>query len=260
MNPSVESNSSFFRRRRTTVSFVLVLCALISNFGLCFFKFHDGRSVGLFYDNSKALSSYLPTGNLEGLRPATGDLSFLNATENVRNTSLFSLQDPSTSPPFAVFYNIYIPRDKGQEAIERSLAVVDDQMAQVGESYAASHQNKPVNVFFNTIGQSGILNNTYMAQVCSDRSNMRCIHMKHYDEGFEDLTLQRLYEYCHRQSDPDHRVVYMHNKGSFHPSSLNHWWRRHMTMAATNELCLNPTNLTCSTCGLIFFGVSISTN
>ena len=182
--------------------------------------------------------------------------AFLNTSENNQRSSLFSVQDPSTSPPFAIFYNIYIPTELDKETIEQSLAIVDDQMAQVGASYAASYKNKPVNVFYNTVGKRGVLIDQYMALVCSDRSNMRCLHMDHYDEGFEDLTLQRVYDYCQTHREPGHQIIYMHNKGSFHPGGENHWWRRHMTLAVTDKKCLvNPANNTCNTCGLVFFGV-----
>jgi hypothetical protein len=181
--------------------------------------------------------------------------AFLNASENNQSSSLFSVQDPATSPPFAIFYNVYISKEADKEELEQSLAIVDDQMGQVGASYAASHKNKPVNVFFNTVGKRGVLDNAYMALVCSDRSNIRCIHMDHYDEGHEEVTLQRVYDYCQTHQEPGQKIVYMHNKGSFHPGGENHWWRRHMTLAVTDEKCLNPANNTCNTCGLVFFGV-----
>jgi hypothetical protein len=240
-----------FGKKRTAftlISGILIVCALVS-----YFKFLSNLHEGVvLQSNAYDVAHFLP---IERQNRKHDARAFLNASENNQISSLFSVQDPSTSPPFAIFYNVYIATNSTKEEVEQSLAIVDDQMAQVGASYAASHKNKPVNIFFNTVGKRGVLNNAYMALVCSDRSNMRCIHMDHYDEGYEELTLQRVYDYCQIHQEPGQKVVYAHNKGSFHPSGQNHWWRRHMTMAVTDEKCLNPANNTCNTCGLVFFGV-----
>jgi hypothetical protein len=78
--------------------------------------------------------------------------------------------------------------------------------------------------------------------------------MLHYDEGGEDKTLQRLYEFCQDQDD-DFRVSYIHSKGTFHQfeDGSNDRWRRHGTAAATSEMCLNPPDDSCNVCGLLFW-------
>jgi hypothetical protein len=77
------------------------------------------------------------------------------------------------------------------------------------------------------------------------------IHAGHVDEGGELDTLSSLYEYCkHASTDENERVVYMHNKGSLHPSETNTNWRRAMTDAVTHELCLDPPDTKCNFCGL----------
>jgi hypothetical protein len=234
-------NVSLFGKKRrafTLISSILVLFAIVWE------AFFLRSSYDVTYDDPMERQNRVSEGR-----------AFLNASENDQSSSLFSAQNPATSPPFAIFYNVYISKDSDKEELERSLAIVDDQMEQVGASYAASHKNKPVNVFFNTVGKRGVLDNAYMALVCSDRSNIRCIHMDHYDEGYEEVTLQRVYDYCQTHQEPGQKIVYMHNKGSYHSNGENHWWRRHMTMAVTDEKCLNPANNTCNTCGLVFFGV-----
>lgn len=245
-----EWRASFFGKKRTAftlISSILILCAIVVDF-----EFLSNLHEGIFLQSSDDGARDVPIERQNRMRDGR---VFLNASESNQSSSLFSVQDPSTSPPFAIFYNVYIPTKLDNEALEQSLAIVDDQMAQVGASYAASFKNKPLNVFFNTVGKRGVLNNAYMALVCSDRSNMRCIHMDHYDEGHEDLTLQRVYDYCQTHREPGQQIVYMHNKGSFHPNGANHWWRRHMTLAVTDKKCLSPANNTCNTCGLVFFGV-----
>jgi hypothetical protein len=165
----------------------------------------------------------------------------------------------SASPPFAIFYNIYIPPDTdgGDQGVRNALRIVQEQMTQVGESYAATsalQNNQTVTVYYNTIGHANALNATYMSHVCSKASeNLRCQHMQHYDQAYEEVTLERVKEYCHHHES--HKAIYMHSKGSYHSNGgRNEGWRRHMTMAVTNELCLDPPNNdTCNVCGLMLF-------
>jgi hypothetical protein len=163
----------------------------------------------------------------------------------------------SQPPPFAIFYNVFIPLDQGEEGVEQALEIVKEQMDFIGGSYVASYDGgKPVTVFYKTIGKHGALNTTYMHHVCSERNKFICQHVQHHHEGFEELTLQSLYEYCQHESGPDTRVVYMHNKGSFHSrEGQNRRWRSHMMMAVTSELCLKPSDDSCNVCGLMFYDV-----
>jgi hypothetical protein len=152
---------------------------------------------------------------------------------------------------------VFIPLDQGEEGVQKSLEIVKEQMDFIGSSYVASYDGgKPVTVFYKTIGKHGALNTTYMHQVCSERNKFVCQHVQHHHEGFEELTLQSLYEYCQYESGPDTRVVYMHNKGSFHSrEGQNRRWRSHMMMAVTSELCLKPPDGSCNVCGLMFYDV-----
>jgi hypothetical protein len=163
----------------------------------------------------------------------------------------------SQPPPHAIFYNVFIPLDQGEEGVKKALEIVKEQMDFIGSSYAASYGGgKPVTVFYKTIGKHGALNATYMHHVCTERNTFVCQHMQHHHEGFEELTLQRLYEYCQNDGGSDSRVVYMHNKGSFHSrEGQNRRWRNHMMMAVTSELCLKPPDDSCNVCGLMFYDV-----
>jgi hypothetical protein len=195
--------------------------------------------------------------------------------EIVETDSMFVSDSVSSSslasPPFAIFYNIYIPPDtvtgdQGQ-AVRNALRIVQEQMTQVGESYAATsalRNNQTLTVYYNTIGHATALNATYMSHVCSKASknnSLRCQHMQHYDQAYEEVTLERVQEYCHRHES--HKAIYMHSKGSYHSyGGKNEGWRRHMTMAVTDERCIttnlpsnnnNHTEDTCNVCGLMFF-------
>lgn len=48
------------------------------------------------------------------------------------------------------------------------------------------------------------------------------------DEGYEQVTLQRLHDLCKRVLNPVVPVLYTHTKGAFHNSTLNANWRREM--------------------------------
>jgi hypothetical protein len=68
-------------------------------------------------------------------------------------------------------------------------------------------------------------------------------------EGNEDLTLSLLYKYCHRHSKA--KVLYFHDKGSFHNSSVNVKFRRILDCFVLNPNCISVLN-DHDTCGFRF--------
>lgn len=209
------------------------------------------------------------------------------------------LVSEANSPPWALFYNIFVPLNENDndaapssdtanhtssqhhlsEAQRGALNIVREQLGQIRHSYAAqryfSSHNKTLHVFYNSIGTP--LDSNYMNDVCqSDPSHahitpLNCIPMHHYASAFEEVTLQRVWEYC--QDFPHHKVMYMHSKGSYNSrGGRNLHWRRHMTHAIGHEDCiesLSSTSLTnatmtttttrttqqpqqCNMCGLVF--------
>jgi hypothetical protein len=250
---------------------ILVLYAVVSTFS--FLAWHPDQpsssneiisSHAVFQDHQRRHGSQHASADNDHPDNNSKNISLGSAAFN------FSFQDSvvanANAPPFSIFYNVYIPMDQGEEGGKRALDIVQEQMDQVGRSYAtAASQKQPVKLYYNTIGMPGVLTEAYMNAVCTP-NHIQCIHMQHYMSGFEEYTLQRLYEYCHAQPSSDkitedhqqhqqHRVVYMHNKGSYHSwSGSNTRWRRHLTAAVTTKECLQPANRTCSVCGLVFFG------
>jgi hypothetical protein len=118
-------------------------------------------------------------------------------------------------------------------------------------SYAANYRNMSLTIYYNTIGST--VNHSLVVEICRKwNARMKCVHMKHFDEAFEEKTLASVYDYC--QHNPNHRVGYMHNKGSFNSrNAKNHWWRRHMTLAVTDQSCIQPPDETCDLCGLNWY-------
>jgi hypothetical protein len=162
--------------------------------------------------------------------------------------------------PFAVFWNMYLPEDVNRK--EEVVGAAKEQMRQVGTSFATSLPNQPLTVYFNTIGSHGYLNGSSVSELCLQYDNMKCQHMHHYGQGFEEVTLDKLYDYCQEEGREAHRVAYIHNKGSYNPIM---WedpdtkrmlrkdvWRRHLTAAAVHEMCLRPPDDKCNVCGVLW--------
>ncbi|KAG7373323.1 hypothetical protein IV203_034047 [Nitzschia inconspicua] len=207
------------------------------------------------------------TGTASVINSRNLDLSFSPPlmTANKVGTEDISLSSPlfssdisesfSTSPPWAFFYNVYMPSNQGKVKINAALVnhILDEQLHQVGTSYAATYGNTSMTLYYNTIGHP--INHSSFQEKCHKwNPRMKCIHMKHYDQAFEEKTLASVHQYC--QEQPHHRVGYIHNKGSFNSrNSRNHWWRRHMTMAVTDRDCMHPPDNSCDICGLNFYAL-----
>ena len=86
--------------------------------------------------------------------------------------------------------------------------------------------------------------------------------LQHFEKGDEGLTLHSLWSHC--QHHPDDTVMYIHDKGSFHPRRTNDMLRHFLTVAATSEACYqsiattstnngkHQSNATCNLCGYRF--------
>jgi hypothetical protein len=152
----------------------------------------------------------------------------------------------------ALFYNIYIPLDD-EDDIENAKRIVREQLGQISAANLILHSSSPVILYYNTIGNPSVITDSFMADICTD---FACVHLKHYSEGFEDLTLTEMHNYCHQHADAT--VICLHSKGSFHnhPDNSNEYWRRYMTTAVTSPDCLHGVQETsCNVCGLYFFPV-----
>ena len=105
---------------------------------------------------------------------------------------------------FAVFYNAYISEDDPSVAYE----VIQEQIDKIAESYLAS-PHIATTIYYATLGQA--LPDGFMERLCTERNGLTCQHLKHYDDGYEEVTLASLYDYC--QYYPNDRVMYFHSKG-----------------------------------------------
>jgi hypothetical protein len=150
-----------------------------------------------------------------------------------------------------LFYNIYLPFET--DGIGNAKWIVREQLGQISAARLDSHASSHVVLYYNTIGNADAITDKFIADQCA---NFTCVHMHHYAEGFEDLTLTELYHYCDDHADAI--VIYLHSKGSFHNKldRTNEYWRRYLTTAVTSPACLyGVQDTTCNVCGLQFFPV-----
>ena len=157
----------------------------------------------------------------------------------------------------AVFFHVYIPPNKGKRGIQEALNIVQEQLSQIGSSSSnrgAGNLLDNLSIYFTTTGVKHVAKR--QAEQTCYLQNLNCHWMGHWEQGQEDLTLSRLYQYC--QHSPTAKVVYIHTKGSYHANGgRNHAWRWHLTQAALT--CAQETttwsNYHCNLCGLQFYPV-----
>lgn len=125
-----------------------------------------------------------------------------------------------TSPSIKVFFNVYANPDKSDLAKK----YVKEQMA---------HMLSKHKVFIRSIGEKFNVENA--------------IRIQHEDKGTELGTLKLLWDHCIITDDASEIVVYIHNKGSFHPRKENDLLRKWLTRAALSEECSNMPSF-CDVC------------
>ena len=125
-----------------------------------------------------------------------------------------------------IFYNVYIPDDPDDsdrviKKYDRAMWIVKEQL---GCRENSIFPKAPLHYI--TVGKDiGEL---------EDCNN--CKRIKHYNNGNEIDTLSHLYEHC--TIHQDEKVVYMHDKGSYHRTKENIRLRRLLNKAIFSEECL----------------------
>jgi len=158
---------------------------------------------------------------------------------------------PLRNTRLAIFYNIFIPTDQGAEGEQRARDILQDQLGQIGASYAVA--NGTVSLYYVTIGKPLDQDDyDYMKSLC-DRNHLECHHIQHFKRGYEEVTLQRVHEFC--VAYPEFRAMYIHSKGSYHAMEKvdisQTSWRRNMMSAVTHQQCIEPPDPSCTACGLV---------
>lgn len=154
---------------------------------------------------------------------------------------------PTEERDLAIFYHIYIPPNKGKKGVEQALDILREQIDQIGNVQS----DTMMSVYFTTTGVAHVAKRT-VEHACYE-NGVVCNWMGHWTEGQEEVTLTRLYTYCH--SNPASTVSYLHTKGSYHTNKgRNHGWRFHLTKAALT-CAMKMKASSCNVCGLQFYPV-----
>ena len=152
----------------------------------------------------------------------------------------------------SIFYNIY----SAPSSENRTATIVDEQMQTVIESAnkfflqrnEKGEADSDRTLYFQTIGEQ--MRKNVVLQWCDKAPRFLCEHLGHSNKGDEVITLQALYEHC--MQNKSERVIYMHDKGSFHASESNTYLRQFMTKAVTNVQCVRPDDDRCNVCSYQF--------
>lgn len=132
-----------------------------------------------------------------------------------------------------VFYNVYVGPNQSDAA-----NIVNEQSSQLARR---EHRGDVAfNIMAVTIGG-------YLPDLL-DRCQ-GCVRVASYTEGFEERTLQHLYAHC--LASPTSRVMYIHNKGSFHNTRINEVLRRFLMKGVLSDQCLHMPD-SCNTCSARF--------
>uniref|UniRef100_A0A7S2A067 Uncharacterized protein n=1 Tax=Ditylum brightwellii TaxID=49249 RepID=A0A7S2A067_9STRA len=119
--------------------------------------------------------------------------------------------DPEPKPVrVPVFYNVYADVAR----ISLATSIIKEQITQLRPEHE---------VFIRSIGAAVKVENATL--------------IRHDEEGDETGTLGLLWQHCRNHTTD--KVVYIHNKGSFHPSAANDKLRRFLTRGALSEECLS---------------------
>lgn len=170
-----------------------------------------------------------------------------------------------------IFYNIYFPpfdkepdgnnnNNQSKSSLSpfdfvdpHALAVIDEQLQDISRTKAVEDRTHNVTVRYNTIGVGVKIEErvTYVVQAICGRYNLQCMHLNHYTQANEEVTLQALYDHCsvsapspqeHFHGEDDEWVVYMHSKGSYHDNHNNAIWRRNLLQGAMHPQCFDHPN------------------
>ena len=168
--------------------------------------------------------------------------------------------DLSESPrynttPWTVFYHIFLPSERNVSSI------IEEQLASLQDSFAAQSIKNSLELRYTIVGGEDATDDSegnIVDKICSRFEKLNCVLHDREVEGNEDLTLTALHEFC--MENPSQSVIYFHSKGSYHDSSENGSWRRHLLAATTGRDCLENLNTVesnsttqCDVCGLQFY-------
>ena len=141
-----------------------------------------------------------------------------------------------TKKTIPVFYNIFV---KDKRGIPKAKAIFDEQYS----SMLPEHK-----LFVVSLGYD--ITQPHLQFVPNDDPRVKIIEQR--PQGDERVTMNMLWQNCQVVPDEDAHetlVVYLHSKGSFHPSRANNNLRKALTAGALSKECAELPN-SCNVCSV----------
>ena len=152
-------------------------------------------------------------------------------------------------PPLAIFYHVFVPPD--EHGAKNARNIIHQQINDLGQALSKTPNLPASTLYYTSVGQE--IQEDFMNPICQRYPEQirSCQRLKHIATGFEEHTLQELFVHC--QDHQDHRVIYLHTKGSYHINAGQNRWRKHLTEAvASSECIVKAVDEDCDMCGLLF--------
>jgi hypothetical protein len=152
------------------------------------------------------------------------DLKMLSSRQVISDLPHNSDSNNHPKNDIPVFYNLFVNASNEVE-LQHVTDIVNEQF-----SYMKPWHHP---VFVHSIGQEYVVPHAILLQ--------------HHQSATEMVTLRSLWEYCRDDNNVNATVVYLHSKGSFHPSAFNDQLRKLDSLGALSEECSTMPD-TCSVC------------
>jgi len=161
-----------------------------------------------------------------------------------KETSSSNLGGDNNNPrKFAVFFNTY----SNPKEVEYSFQIIYGMLRKLNSNPTL----RTAPVFFSRFGDL----EKWPFKKCKNKGSRQCVEITAREQGDEVLTIDYLYNYC--RENIDHRVIYMHSKGSFTKSWNNRLLKNILTKAIFSDECLlemGSNEMDCNTCSSQFSG------
>lgn len=144
---------------------------------------------------------------------------------NLTMEAILPTQIESETTRIPVFYNLYASNQSEHDRVK---------LLAFGQLADLQPFHNPI--YVHSIGYPVELPNTALIQ--------------HHKNANEHVTLHSLWEHC--RGHPNEKVVYLHSKGSFHPSAANDQMRKLLTVGALSDECSMVSADQCNVCSYRF--------
>ena len=117
----------------------------------------------------------------------------------MENPAQNSTSNTDNSETIHIFHHVFLPpATENATFYQDALVVLDEQMNQIMDMVKNSPRN--FHLHYTTVGAT-LPHKRYCKNSTETEVRVQCTHLKHYDIGFEEYTLQALYDHCQASTD-----------------------------------------------------------